>query len=250
MPAILRESATPARPSPSGTLRRQRPPGCTGRCARPASARDSAASCWLGMEVARAGSRARAGRSGGSGRAGRTGSDAALFQVLHFHSVPSRRRLFTVWRSVSPRKIIVTRRNQVMRQAWLPPSAWYRSKAVLLCSDSSALCHSHSVTSRGSSRAQQVGVVQHPVGQDGGEVLVGGRDRQRMARVHAVEQLQAPLGARRPIVDQALLAPGARCTARAAGDGWPPARRSPGLPRESGPAVPAAGPGSRCAPNR
>jgi hypothetical protein len=45
---------------------------------------------------------------------------------------------------------MVMRRNQLDAPLVVPPSAWYRSKATLLCSDSSALCHSHSVFRRGS----------------------------------------------------------------------------------------------------
>jgi hypothetical protein len=51
---------------------------------------------------------------------------------------------------------------------------------------------------------QPVGVGQHPVGQDGGEVFVGGGDGQAVARVQPLQLLQPCARTRRPAVDQAL----------------------------------------------
>ncbi len=51
---------------------------------------------------------------------------------------------------------------------------------------------------------QHLGVAQQPLGEQGGEVLIGGGDAQGVAHVGASQQLHARLGARRPVVHQAV----------------------------------------------
>ena len=74
---------------------------------------------------------------------------------------------------------------------------------MLRCSDSSAACQVHSVQAR-LGAVQALGVRQHPLGEDGRDVLGGRGGRDPVARVQPLEALQPAHGALGPGVVVAL----------------------------------------------